>query len=446
MPTPVSALIHAATMVTAGVYLLIRTSPLIEYSSTVLLLCLWLGAITTLFSSLIGLFQQDIKKVIAYSTMSQLAQEYIAHSNVFRHQTMCEKVWIIIFCIIFIIIIYIKQQITFYLFYTIIGIITLNGSVPLYVQHPKGLNLNFEHFHTFSKELQNDDINSYYVTGFIDGEGCFLINVAARSDVKIGHTVNLTFKLKIHSRDLELLKNIKEFFQNIGNIVIRKDGYVEFIVSSQKDIEVLIKHFDSYPLVTQKWSDYQIFKQVFIMIKNKEHLTMEGLKRIISLKAVFNKGLTDKLKTAFPDVVPAQRPQAPKPSIPNPSWLAGFVDAEGCFFVTLTNNSTSASLIFKVTQHIRDAELLKEFINYFDCGYYKISTNSGGDFIVTKFNDINTKIIPFFQKYTILGSKRLDFYDFVIVAKLIHEKIHLTPEGFEQIKQIKFGMNKGRKI
>lgn len=78
MPTPVSALIHAATMVTAGVYLLMRTSPLIEYSSTVLLLCLWLGAITTVFSSLIGLFQQDIKKVIAYSTMSQLGMMVIA--------------------------------------------------------------------------------------------------------------------------------------------------------------------------------------------------------------------------------------------------------------------------------------------------------------------------------------------------------------------------------
>lgn len=77
-PTPVSALIHAATMVTAGVYLLIRMSPLIEYSSTVLLFCLWVGAITTLFSSLIGLFQQDIKKVIAYSTMSQLGMMVIA--------------------------------------------------------------------------------------------------------------------------------------------------------------------------------------------------------------------------------------------------------------------------------------------------------------------------------------------------------------------------------
>jgi NADH-ubiquinone oxidoreductase chain 5 len=77
-PTPVSALIHAATMVTAGVYLLMRASPLIEYSSTVLILCLWLGAITTIFSSLIGLFQQDIKKVIAYSTMSQLGMMVIA--------------------------------------------------------------------------------------------------------------------------------------------------------------------------------------------------------------------------------------------------------------------------------------------------------------------------------------------------------------------------------
>lgn len=92
-PTPVSALIHAATMVTAGVYLLMRSSPLIEYSNTVLLLCLWIGAITTVFSSLIGLFQQDIKKVIAYSTMSQLAQGYNCVPFVIsRYQTICVKV------------------------------------------------------------------------------------------------------------------------------------------------------------------------------------------------------------------------------------------------------------------------------------------------------------------------------------------------------------------
>ena len=96
-PTPVSALIHAATMVTAGVYILMRSSPLIEYSTIVLMSCLILGAITTVFSSLIGLFQQDIKKVIAYSTMSQLARECKNHFITFRYQTICVEVIILFF-------------------------------------------------------------------------------------------------------------------------------------------------------------------------------------------------------------------------------------------------------------------------------------------------------------------------------------------------------------
>ena len=71
-PTPVSALIHAATMVTAGVFLLIRCSPLFEYSPTVLVACTFLGSLTAFFAATVGLVQTDIKKVIAYSTCSQL--------------------------------------------------------------------------------------------------------------------------------------------------------------------------------------------------------------------------------------------------------------------------------------------------------------------------------------------------------------------------------------
>ncbi len=71
-PTPVSALIHAATMVTAGVFLLIRFSPLLEYSNTILLLLTISGSVTAFFASLVGTFQNDLKKVIAYSTCSQL--------------------------------------------------------------------------------------------------------------------------------------------------------------------------------------------------------------------------------------------------------------------------------------------------------------------------------------------------------------------------------------
>jgi len=71
-PTPVSALIHAATMVTAGVFVMIRISPILEYSTHILLLITLIGSFTSFFAASIGLVQNDIKKVIAYSTCSQL--------------------------------------------------------------------------------------------------------------------------------------------------------------------------------------------------------------------------------------------------------------------------------------------------------------------------------------------------------------------------------------
>jgi NADH-ubiquinone oxidoreductase chain 5 len=71
-PTPVSALIHAATMVTAGVFLLIRCSTILEYAPNALVVIVIVGAVTAIFAATVGLVQNDIKKVIAYSTCSQL--------------------------------------------------------------------------------------------------------------------------------------------------------------------------------------------------------------------------------------------------------------------------------------------------------------------------------------------------------------------------------------
>jgi NADH-quinone oxidoreductase subunit L len=77
-PTPVSALIHAATMVTAGVFLVARMSPLFEYSQTALTIVTITGAVTAFFAASVGLVQNDIKRVIAYSTCSQLGYMFAA--------------------------------------------------------------------------------------------------------------------------------------------------------------------------------------------------------------------------------------------------------------------------------------------------------------------------------------------------------------------------------
>ena len=77
-PTPISALIHAATMVTAGVFMLARMSPLFELSTTALSFVLIIGSITAISTGLLGLVQYDIKRVIAYSTLSQLGYMVVA--------------------------------------------------------------------------------------------------------------------------------------------------------------------------------------------------------------------------------------------------------------------------------------------------------------------------------------------------------------------------------
>jgi NADH-quinone oxidoreductase subunit L len=77
-PTPISALIHAATMVTAGIFMVSRTSPLFELSDTALSFVMIIGAITALFMGLLGIIQNDIKRVIAYSTLSQLGYMTVA--------------------------------------------------------------------------------------------------------------------------------------------------------------------------------------------------------------------------------------------------------------------------------------------------------------------------------------------------------------------------------
>ena len=86
-PTPVSALIHAATLVTAGLYLLVRSSPLLEYSSTALLVITLVGASTAFFAATCGLVQNDLKRIIAFSTISQLGYIILLHLIIYLYSS-----------------------------------------------------------------------------------------------------------------------------------------------------------------------------------------------------------------------------------------------------------------------------------------------------------------------------------------------------------------------
>ena len=290
---------------------------------------------------------------------------------------------------------------------------------------------------------------SFWITGFTDGEGSFHVSVRKNKNYKLGWQVEPCFKLTQHERDKAVLKCIQNYFK-VGSIY--KDGpkTIQLQVKSIKELDTVINHFKMYPLITNKCSDFKLFIMVLEIMRRKEHLTLEGLRQIIAIKAAMNLGLSEKLQLAFPDVVPVERSKVEPSQTIDPNWLAGFTSAEGCFFIVITSNKTHSIgfqvlLVFIVTQHSRDENLIRRIRAYLNCGQvYK--NRDAFDYRVTKFIDITDKIIPFFKKYPIRGVKALDFADWCKAAELIKNKKHLTAEGLDEIRHIKEGMNTLRKF
>lgn len=290
-------------------------------------------------------------------------------------------------------------------------------------------------------------LHPYYTTGFADAESCFHVVVAKGLKYRTGWEVQAKFEIHLHKKDLALLEWIQVSWGGIGKIYSHGD-YILYRIRTIEDLKVLTGHFDKYPLISQKQADFLLFKRVVEILKDKSYLTVDGLTKIVSIKAAMNNGLSDTLRESFPDITPVERPVVHLSTIPDPHWLAGFAEGDGCVYVVIQKSSSykikyRTSLKFQITQHSRDAELLKSIIGYLGCGRH-VPCLDHGNFIVERFSDIHYKIIPFFDKYPFKGAKAKEFADFKKVAVLINSKEHLTEKGLETIKLIKAGMNRGR--
>jgi hypothetical protein len=121
----------------------------------------------------------------------------------------------------------------------------------------------------------------------------------------------------LHIKDL-LLK-LQQYLGGIGTIhKYTKQNKVIYSIDSNKDLQKLLIHFNKYPLISQKAADLYLFKQVIELIKNKTHLTEQGLINIINIKSSMNLGLSDKLKTEFKGYIPVERPVINTENIPDP--------------------------------------------------------------------------------------------------------------------------------
>lgn len=292
-------------------------------------------------------------------------------------------------------------------------------------------------------------IDPWFLTGFTDAEGCFMVNVIKGSKLRAGWRVQPVFQIGLHSRDEELLNNIQNYFCGYGFMTKLTKSSIIFRIFSLEQLDKVLEHFEQYPLQSKKHADFCLFKEVIIKMKAGEHLTAKGLLDIIELKASLNNGLTPLLKESFPKCIPVPRPIVENPHIPDPNWLAGFTSGDGCFTINMIKSFAyktgfSVNLRFQISQHSRDEVLMRRLIDYMGCGQYYSLKGEGkfkGDLVVSRLPDIINKIKPFFSEYPILGVKSKDFQFWCEAVELMSKKEHLKVEGLEKIRQIKESIN-----
>ncbi|TKW62206.1 MAG: hypothetical protein DI638_09730 [Gemella sp.] len=113
----------------------------------------------------------------------------------------------------------------------------------------------------------------------------------------------------LHKKDLNILCLLQQYLGGIGYIHSTSNrDVVNYSIDSIGDLNKLIIHLEKYPLLTQKAADFILFKKAVGLFNDKAHLTVEGLEKIVNIKASMNLGLSDALKSDFAGYVPVERP------------------------------------------------------------------------------------------------------------------------------------------
>ena len=129
-----------------------------------------------------------------------------------------------------------------------------------------------------------------WVTGFVDGEGCFHVGINAHADMAAGYQVLPEFTVVQHARDAQLLHALKAFF---GCGVVRPnhgDRLAYRVRSQQHLLERILPFFEKHPLRSKKHIDFLKFREVLLMMQKGEHLERGGLERIREIASKMNRG------------------------------------------------------------------------------------------------------------------------------------------------------------
>lgn len=291
-------------------------------------------------------------------------------------------------------------------------------------------------------------LRPWFLTGFSDAEASFGILVKRKSSSTLGWVVEANFQITMHIKDVQLLREIQFTLKGVGHIYEYPErNKVYFIVTRLKDfVDVIIPHFDRYPLQSAKSIDYQLWKQCIMLIKNRSHLTLLGLEQIISIKSALNLGLSNQLQKAFPNVESLIRPSYTPTDDPlHPDWVSGFITGDGCLTVSIkSTNQVIVSLDININE--RDEPVLIKIKNFFNAGLiYSNPHNNACSFRITRIAHLISIVLPYLKSYPLAGDKFNNYNYWLEIVLLLEQKTHLTPDGLAKIRILVDKLNKDNK-
>lgn len=283
-----------------------------------------------------------------------------------------------------------------------------------------------------------------WFVGFADAESNFFIKVNLSKK-----TVQPMFQIGLHIDDLPLLEFIKNTLK-VGRISVdSKNSKANWVVSSYKDlIQIILPIFDSFSLNSSKYLNFVLFKEVVVMIERKEHLTIMGFQKIISIKEKMNKNSVD--ISMFKD-------HQIKITIP---WLIGLIEGDGTFSTNKLVPRLSIQLTLKEEASIffifrrgallarlrRRSLAIRDFFGIGYIHYEKPRNRSLNEkpMVQLEFNNVRflfNFILKEFNSFSMFSKKKLDFNDWAIIVKLYYFGYHLLPSGKSLIEKLKARMN-----
>jgi len=269
--------------------------------------------------------------------------------------------------------------------------------------------------HDFALGSPEQKLASWWVTGISDSEGNFSIST---QNTNSGHKVSLAYKVTQKGHSSGILYDLQRYY-GCGNIHIdnRKENAFKFNVTRLDDIiNIIVPHFDSYPLLSSKNLDYQDFRTVAFMMKDRLHLNKEGMNKVISIKENMNSSRSFEERWNYLD-------KAGHITLNN-EWVQAFIDGEGSYQFRIADAVSrgkpyvSLAPTLEIGQSNHDIKLLKAFVDFFGHGYLKPKYDINSMEAAKASRIVNRYVInqhsvitEFIDKYPMFTRKHLDYLD-----------------------------------